>query len=280
MYIKQIVISIFLLLAVSVTQAQSACGELVTLKTHGNTSTRYALAQAKKVVAGEQIALILLPGGGGHADLDDEGCPRALVGNSLIRSILLFNDLGFVTALVDAPSDHPGDDGLAGFRLAPGHAEDLGKAIADVRARTKGPVWIVGTSRGSISAVNAAMRLSATAAPDGVVLTSALTVGSDSRVRPWLYQTVFEARLEDIKVPVLVVGHAADKCLRSPARLMDRITARTNGAREQVVTVAGGPGYDGPIGIEACVGRSPHGFVEQEAEIAAGIARFVRGGTF
>jgi len=27
-------------------------------------------------------------------------------------------------------------------------------------------------------------------------------------------------------------------------------------------------------------GRSPHGFVEQEAEVAAGIARFIRGGSY
>jgi pimeloyl-ACP methyl ester carboxylesterase len=144
--------------------------------------------------------------------------------------------------------------GLAGFRLAPDHAEDLGKAIADVRARIQGPVWVIGSSRGSISAVNAAMRLTGRLRQTESCSLSALMVGSDSRARPWLYQTVFEARLEDIKVPVLVVGHAADKCLRSPARLMDKITARTNGAREQVVTVTGGPDYDDAVSIEACVG--------------------------
>ena len=271
---------ISLLLVAGSAQAQDACGDLVTLKAHGGTTMRYALSLPVADAKGERVALILLPGGGGHVDLDDKGCPRALVGNSLIRSIPLFNGLGFVTALVDAPSDHFGGDGLAGFRLAAEHAEDLGKVIADVRARTQGPVWVVGTSRGSISAVNAAMRLSGTTAPDGVVLTSALMVGSDSRVRPWLYQTVFEARLENIRIPVLVVGHAADKCLRSPARLMDRITGRTNAVREQVVNVTGGPGYDGTVSIEACVGNSPHGFADQRADVAAGIARFVRGGTY
>ena len=281
MFIKQIFISVSILLLSVSSQAQTTCGEVVTLKTHGNTTMRYALAQPKSdAVRGQKVVLILLPGGGGHVNLDDKGCPHALVGNSLVRSIPLFNGLGFVTALVDAPSDHSGDDGLAGFRLAPDHAEDLGKAIADVRARTQGQVWVVGTSRGSISAVNAATRLSGMAAPDGVVLTSALMVGSDSRVRPWLYQTVFEAGLEDIKVPVLVVGHAADKCLRSPARLMERITARTSGAREQVVTVTGGPGYDGAVSIDACVGKSPHGYADQEAEVATGIARFIGGGTY
>jgi hypothetical protein len=58
---------------------------------------------------------------------------------------------------------------------------------------------------------------------------------------------------------------------------MGRITARTNGAREQVVTVVGGPGWRGAPGTEACVGRAPHGFHEQEAEVAAGIARFIGG---
>ena len=83
-------------------------------------------------------------------------------------------------------------------------------------------------------------------------------------------------------MPVLVDGHAADTCIRSPAGLMGKITERTNGAREQVVTVTGGPGS--PAGaqasVEACQGRMPHGFVEQEAEVAAGIARFIRGGRY
>ena len=30
--------------------------------------------------------------------------------------------------------------------------------------------------------------------------------------------------------------------------------------------------------VDACDGRSPHGFVEQEAEVAAGIGRFIRSG--
>jgi hypothetical protein len=61
---------------------------------------------------------------------------------------------------------------------------------------------------------------------------------------------------------------------------MGNITARTNGARTQVVAVTGGPGRSGPPGIDACEGRAPHGYVEQEAEVAAGIARFIRGGSY
>ena len=256
------------------------CGEVVTIATHGRTTTRYAFVPPPEAAArGDRIGLVLLVGGGGHLDLDDKGCPRALQGNSLVRSLPLFHAAGFATALVDAPSDHPGDDGLAGFRLTTDHADDLGKVIADVRARTGGPIWLVGTSRGTISAVNAAARLSGPSAPDGLVLTSALMSGGRGGQKPWITQTVFSVRLEAIRVPVLVVGHAADSCVRSPANLMGGITQRSNGAREQVVTVTGGPRGDvvASPSVEACEGRAPHGFVDQEAEVVAGIARFVRG---
>lgn len=272
------------LLPIAAVPAQSlatGCGEVVTIQTHDRTTTRYALAQPQPAPAQDSpIALVLLAGGGGHLNLDDQGCPGALTGNSLVRFLPLFHAAGFYTALVDAPSDYSGGDGLAGFRIAAEHAEDLGKVILDVRARTKASVWLVGTSRGSISAVNAAARLSGPAAPDGLVITSAVTSGYIGGRKEWVAQTVFDPSLEDIRIPVLVVGHSEDKCVRTPPELMAKITARTNGAREQVVTVIGGPGEPGPQSVRACRGRSPHGYVGQEADVAAGIARFIRGGTY
>ena len=256
-----------------------ACGEVVTMGTHAGTTTRYAFL-TPTAGAAPAVTLILLAGGSGHVDLDARGCPRALRGNSLVRSIPLFGKAGFGIALVDAPSDHHGEDGLAGFRAEPAHAEDLGRIVADLRTRTGGSVWIVGTSRGTISAVNAAARLTGTQAADGIVLTSALTVGDRSARRRWVAQSVFDLPLESIRAPVLVVGHADDTCVRSPASRSQAIVDRTNGAREQVITVTGGPGSAGISGIAACEGRSPHGFLEQESGVADGIARFIRGGTY
>ena len=260
----------------------ATCGEVVTVGTHDQSTTRFAFAQAQgATVPGSVVALVLLVGGSGHLDLDDKGCARALKGNSLVRSAPLFNAAGMATALVDAPSDHHGEDGLGGFRVTAQHADDLGKVIAAVRARAQGAVWIVGTSRGSISAVNAASRLTGAAAPDGIVLTSALMAGQRGAKKAWVAHSVFDLALEAIQVPVLVVGHSADTCVRSPAALMGNITARTNSAREQVVTVSGGPGgRTSAPSLDACEGRSPHGFVGQEAEVAAGIVRFVRGGRY
>lgn len=246
-----------------------ACGEVVSLATHDDTTTRYALTVPPNAAG----ALVLLPGGAGHADLDAQGCAQKLKGNSLIRSQALFQREGFATALVDAPSDHHGADGLGAFRAQAAHAEDLGKVIADVRARVKGPIWVVGTSRGAISAANAASRLKEI---DGVVLTSPVTVGTARGRKAWTAQTAHDNRIEDIRAPLLVVGHAADGCFRSPPSGGQGLADRYRGSRVQVVVVSGGTSGAG----DACEGRSPHGFNGLEAEVASGIARFARGGKF
>lgn len=269
----------------SLAQAPAAgeqrCGEVLSVQTRERSTTRYAFVPPPAAAAqGQPITLLLLPGGSGHADLDERGCARKLQGNSLVRSLPLFHAAGFGTALVDAPSDFHGEDGLGGFRIDARHAQDLGQLIAALHVRTQGAVWVVGTSRGAISAANAASRLTGTAAPDGLVLTSALMAGQPGAKKAWVAQSVFDLPLEDIPVPVLVVGHAADTCVRSPASLMDRIVARTRGPRQQIATVSGGTARPTPSGLDACEGRTPHGFVGQEAEVVTGIARFVRGGRY
>jgi hypothetical protein len=254
----------------------SSCGEVITVATHGGTTTRYAYVAAQPGAS----ALVLLVGGAGNPNLDDHGCPRALKGNSLVRSLPHFHSAGFATALVDAPSDRQGKEGLGGFRVEAEHAQDIGKTIADVRRRSGGPVWLVGTSRGAISAANAASRLTGDAAPDGVVLTSAVMVGDPGARLPWVAHSVFDANLAAIRQPTLLVGHAEDACVRSPAGAMTRVASLIGASRKQVVTVTGGPGGKGLSDIQACEGRSPHGYLDQEAEVAAGIARFVRGGAY
>jgi hypothetical protein len=270
----------------------SACGEVVSVATHEQTTMRYAFRPPAPIAPADSTAgapptpsvtpvtLALLAGGPGLLKLDQNGCPHALTGNWLVRAVPLFNALGFATALIDAPSDYQGDDGLAGFRSNPQHAVDLGKLIASLRARSHGAVWLIGTSRGTISAANAASRLTGALAPDGVVLTSALMAGQLSARKTWVAQTVFDLPLEHITMPLLVTGHAADTCIRSPAARMGEISARTKGVRQQVVTVTGGQGWTGAADTSACQGHAPHGYVGQEQEVADGIARFVRGGKY
>lgn len=259
----------------ALSQPAKPCGELVELAGHNKAKLTYSFFAPEKA----RGVLVLLPGGPGFADLGADGCARRLKGNSLVRTRDLFHAQGFATALVDAPSNYRGEDGLGGFRIAPQHAEDLGKIVADLRQRAKLPVWIIGTSRGSISAANAASRLTGEQAPDGVVLTSPVTSGNPSGRKAWVAQTVFSLKLDALKMPVLVVAHAGDKCIRTPPQLAASILQRTSGSREQAVMVKGGA-TQSQVSVDACEGRSPHGFIGQEQEVTDGIVRFINGGNY
>ena len=261
-------------------QTTGPCGEVVTLVTRGSTTMRYSFSDATNA-PGEPLTLAMLVGGGGYLDIDDAGCPRLLSRNVLVRMRNLLNEAGIATALVDAPSDLRTEEGLGGYRIAPDHAQDLGKLIEALRLRTKGPVWIAGHSRGSISAVTAAGRLTGAAAPDGVILLSGMYIGDAKARRLWAAHTVFLADLAAIKVPVLVIGHAADNCVRSPPDHMKDVIAKTRGVRQQAVTVSGGPVAPGRApSLAACEVREPHDFTDQQTEVAAGIARFMRGNAY
>jgi pimeloyl-ACP methyl ester carboxylesterase len=266
------------LLFASPVAAQTRCGEIVTIDPSAGGKFVLSIAEPD---AKPKVVLILLPGGNGLVDLDDDGCARALKGNSLIRAIPEFNKGGAVTAVADAPAEWRGRDGLAAFRAEPAHAQALGVAVADLRKRFGVPVWLVGTSRGAISAANAASRLDGDARPDGVVLTSPVSAGARAN-QPWVLHDVFMFPLERISIPLLVLGHAKDMCLRSPPANVPRIAEKASAApRKQAAIMEGGPGSNAKPGdLAACEGRQPHGFLDQESDMAAGILRFVAGARF
>ena len=255
----------------------ACCGLNETIETHDDTRMTMSVAGT---VTGAKAVLVLLVGGTGYLALDGSGCPQRLKGNALITKRPLFHEAGYMTVLVDAPTDRHGKEGLGGFRIEAQHAADLGRVIAGMRAQTRLPVWLIGTSRGAISAVNAASRLSGAAAPDGLILTSPVTSGREGAIKAWVAHSVFSLDLEDIKMPVLVIVHAEDKCIRTPPDRGKVILEKTEGVREQFVTVTGGPGWEGGKGLKACRGKSPHGFVTQDAEVAAGMIRFIETGAY
>jgi hypothetical protein len=233
-------------LAQSKTTSAKVCGKVVALKTHDGTTTRYALAGPKEAPAGDRIALVLLVGGGG--DLEPR---RPGLSARAVRQL--------AGALPPALSRR-GLRHRAGRRAVGSPGRGRAGRIQDV-------VGVVGTSRGTISAANVALRFTSLATPDGVVLTSAVTSGSRSGRKAWVSQTVFDLKLHAIR----------RRCSLSAT---PRISAR--GSRQRVVLVKVGPGLPAgaQAGLDGCEGRTPHGFVQQEAEVAAGIARFVRGGSY
>ena len=83
----------------------------------------------------------------------------------------------------------------------------MAAVIADLRTLAPVPVWLVGTSKGTVSAAFVAGLLRQ-GGPDGVVLTSSITDRSRETT-----ETVLDADLDEIRVPTLIVHHKQDGCL-------------------------------------------------------------------
>jgi hypothetical protein len=125
--------------------------------------------------------------------------------NFLVRTRQRFAEKGFLVAVVDVPSDRT-SQALVGFRTSAEHATDVRALIATLHAAAPVPVWLVGTSMGSVSAANAAARLS-DGGPDGIVLTSSVMGRSRE-----MGESLQDVALDRIRVPVLIVHHRDDTC--------------------------------------------------------------------
>jgi hypothetical protein len=105
-----------------------------------------------------RAAVVLMAGGNGVLGLSPSGeIGTDLKLNFLMRTRERFVRAGMVVAALDVASDQMG--GLNGdIRLSGRHAHDIVKVIADLRRRHNVPVWLVGTSASTISAVSVAAR--------------------------------------------------------------------------------------------------------------------------
>jgi len=208
-------------------------------------------------------AVVLFAGGDGGIGIGQDGSLRK-GGNFLVRSRKLFADRGAAVAVVDAPSDRQSYPFLDGFRQTDKHAADI-QAVVDWLRRDIGrPVWLVGTSRGTISVAYLATVLQSSSGPDGIVLTS--TVLDDRRER-----AVPEMPLNRIRVPVLVVHHENDGCkvclYADMPRLMKRLAPL---ARKELITFQGGRDEGNP-----CQARAYHGFNGIESDVVGRIVAWI-----
>jgi len=212
-----------------------------------------------------KATVILFAGGHGGLHIFPNGSLRFGEGNFLIRSRQLFADKGLLVAVVDAPSDRQDPPYLGGFRQRPEHAADIKEVIAWARAEVKGPVWLVGTSRGTQSAAYVATELNGPQGPDGLVLTSTILTDVKGN-RP-----VPDMPLANIHVPVLVVHHEQDGCalcqFKDIPRLMDKLG---NVPRKQLLSFKGGDDSGDP-----CEAFAHHGFNGLEREVVGQIAEWI-----
>jgi pimeloyl-ACP methyl ester carboxylesterase len=209
---------------------------------------------------GATATVMLLPGGAGGIGMKD-GSPASE--NFLVRSRDLFAGSRFNVAIVGRPSDRQDLDGY--FRSSADHVQDLRMIAEKLRQESGKPVWIVGTSRGTISAAAAGIALDPSLV-SGIVLTATVTNGKRANPVPLL-------ALSAIRVPVLVMHHRNDACRSCDPRELPWVMDRLTRAPTKKLLIVDGGG--GPTGDE-CEALHWHGFIGMEREAVAAIADFIR----
>jgi len=246
--------------------------ELVTVSPPGVTVRYLALYTSGTKPA---AAAILFAGADGRIKLGADGSIGALKLNFLVRSRAKFAEQGLFVAVVDAPGRLP----LNGMiRTSPGYAQTIGTVIHDLRKRSGGaPVWLVGTSSGTLSAAGVAGHLPLQAAaaanlkrPNGIVLTST----QSTLVPGFCGKTVFDAALSAINVPVFIVSHRRDECKCSPARGTGPVLDALTGTRVKVPAYFSG---GNPSQLkDKCEAMTAHGFLGIEDAVVKAVADWIK----
>ena len=229
--------------APATTQVQLVDG-MTSIPTRPGVRQPFQLATPK---AAPVATVILLPG--------DDGRLFTLRENFLVRSQHMFVDEGFLVAILDTPSDRTS---LA--RVSSDHARDVGTLIAALRAAAPVPVWLVGTSMGTISAVSVASQLD-TGGPDGIVLTSTV-------------HQALNAGVDRVRVPTLVVHNQSDNCPVSPYSV-GALAARSlsQSPRHELLTFSSTRIIPNSY---PCGALSPHGYLGIEGDVVHKIAEWIK----
>jgi hypothetical protein len=238
-----------------------ASEELATLSTRPGVTIRVLLMTPRTVPKG---TFLFFPGGEGY--LVKDGQAKGLYSR-------LFPEQGYVSAVVDVPSDRPyGMIGGDRFRISKEHLEDVKQIIEFVYQKWPKPVFLIGHSAGTTS-----VAYLATVLKDhrigGVVLTGALGELGPKAV------SMATLPLQDVAYPALFVHHREDPCASFEAahRQHRRLV---NSPKVNFIEVLGGD-ESRAIG---CKPRDPargksytHGFSGKEREVVGAITDWVAG---
>lgn len=164
-------------------------------------------------------------------------------------------------AIVDTPSDQC--DGMsAGFRNSPEHVQDITKVIEFLDAQGLKPIYLVGTSMGTLSVAYLGIELKDSRIK-GLVLTSTVT------------QYVNGLRLSHITFPILLVHHRDDGCKNCPFQDAVALKTKLSGtSKVDFVEVQGGS----PPQSDPCQALSYHGFLGREDQVVQVISDWIAGG--
>jgi hypothetical protein len=214
---------------------------------------------------GAVATLLLFVGGLGKLGVAD-GELKINTNNFLLRTRHLFASQDFNVAVMDAASDFQTClGGLLGHRTGDAFTMDLQSVVSDLRSRYPGnPVWMVGTSRGTIAAAQAAVTISPPV--DGLVLTSPMTNLN--------YASVFDIALEQITANTMITAHKDDQCIATPPEDIKVVKEALVGAEEVKTEFfqGGFPDYN----TNPCRATTTHGYFGMEPKVVRKISDWIK----
>lgn len=244
------------LLAATAIAAQPAHDVVVDLTPSGGQPQRALVS----VPPGAHGMIVMLPGGSGEVGIGRDGS-IAHGDNFTVRTRTLWAAKGYGVVIPDAI----GGTNQHGLRSAPAYAQMIDRMVTLAHRQGVGPVFLLGTSQGSIAAMNGA----AHAAPGriaGVVLTESVSVLGGS------HETVFDADPSGVSVPALVVANRDDACKVAPPDNAPRIAAAmTHSPDVKVLTVSGGVTRSD----NDCGSLTPHGYYGIEDKVVGAIVQWM-----
>jgi pimeloyl-ACP methyl ester carboxylesterase len=203
--------------------------------------------------------IVMLPGGAGDVDIGEDG-DFAHGKNFVVRTRDLWRAHGYAVVIPDAVDG----ENMRGLRSSPEYARIVQDLVRFARTKAPGPVFLLGTSQGSIAAMNGAAHLTKGEIA-GVVLTESVSRQSKSG------ETVFDVAPGDVTAPALIVSNRDSACRVAPATDAPRIAAAMTRAREvNVIYVQGGVTRSSSCGSE-----SPHGYFGIESAVVDRIAAWL-----
>jgi pimeloyl-ACP methyl ester carboxylesterase len=203
-----------------------------------------------------KATIVMLPGGAGDVGLRRDG--NVLHDdNFVVRTRSLWVQRGYAVLIPDTVDRA----NLRGVRSSPEYAALVEDLVGFAHGQASGPVFLLGTSQGSIAAMNGAAHAQPRAI-SGVVLTESVSQMGASG------ETVFSADPQDVRAPALVVANQDDRCDVAPPEDAPRIAAAmTRSASVDLISVAGGVQRSS----RPCGSLTPHGYYGIEAEVISRI---------
>ncbi|MBR1122249.1 alpha/beta hydrolase [Bradyrhizobium lablabi] len=204
--------------------------------------------------------IVMLPGGTGKIGLKANG--EVTHGdNFLVRTRDIWARHGYAVIIPDTIDK----SSLRGDRSSLPYAKIVVQLANFARSQASAPVFLLGTSQGSIAAIDGA----AHAPPgliSGVILTESVSrIGGSG-------ESVFSAAPEQVRVPALIVANRADQCNVAPPSDAPRIAAAMKNSPDVHVEYVDGGKDRSP---RACGSLTPHGYYGIETEVIDVIAHWI-----